>query len=70
MQKLNIRCKFRFEMPKTRFEMQNLDFKSQKLDFPAFYLSGFKSICAKKNPDTVLASILAPPDLTLKLNFP
>ena len=36
-------------MLKTRLEIQKkLDFQSQKLDFPAFYLSGFKCICAEK----------------------
>ena len=41
-QKLDLKCK------KIDFESKKLDFKGQKFDFPAFYLSGFKCIYAKK----------------------
>ena len=40
--------KFASQMQKIDLKWQKLYFEGQKLDFPAFYLNGFKCICAKK----------------------
>ena len=42
MYKLDLKCQ------KLDLKCKKLDLECKKLDFPAFYLSGFKCICAEK----------------------